>query len=206
MLLRPKDAIVQYQNGPRILVEHGTKGGRFRRVVLTNELEQILEFAGEFANHKSGTTIPVEYSLEEWRARYYYILRKYGVTKKELGVTGHGLRHEFLNILYERKTGVKSPVKGGEKPSQNILQDTLKDIAEAAGHSRVSKATAYVGSHTKMRALASSNLTNEQILQALTDASNDKGDAIKILGCSKSYFYKRLKLIIGDRLGPMRQI
>ena len=57
--------------------------------------------------------IPGNKSLKQWENRYNYVLRKFGVTKKALGVTSHGLRHESANLMYEKITGEKSSVRGG---------------------------------------------------------------------------------------------
>jgi hypothetical protein len=39
------------------------------------------------------------------------LLKKHGFTKKNLGVTAHGLRHQYMQNLYKQLTGSDSPVR-----------------------------------------------------------------------------------------------
>jgi hypothetical protein len=43
------------------------------------------------------------------------VLRKFGFTKRKLGVTAHGLRHEALIGEYVVRTGQQPPVRGGAR-------------------------------------------------------------------------------------------
>ena len=73
------------------------------------------------------------------------------------GITSHGLRHERLNEIYQAVTGQASPIKtiyspGGDNENKTINsqmdQIARQEIAEIAGHSRLSIASAYIGSHS----------------------------------------------------------
>ena len=35
------------------------------------------------------------------RTRFYTVLARFGVTKRQLGITAHGLRHQYANDRYE---------------------------------------------------------------------------------------------------------
>lgn len=194
MLMRPYDTVMRLHGETYLMVEDGTKGGRHRRVEIDDDSQlAIIETAKSYINSKSKTTIPNEYSLKQWKSKYYNVLRKYGLTKKELGATAHGLRAQYLNNLYKTLTGLDSPVRGGEKPAQDILASARQIITEHAGHSMASKANAYIGSHAAMKIKTAKDLTNNQIYQALQACDGNKMKAAEQLGCARSYLYKRLK-------------
>ena len=194
MLLRPHDVVMRRSNQVYLMISDGTKGGRPRRVNVKDEADlAIIDLAQQFINKKSRTTIPEEYTLREWQNKYYYLLKKHGFTKKALGVTAHGLRHQYLQTLYEELTGHVSPVRGGDQPAPDVLAQARQIITEHAGHSRLSKANAYIGSHAAMKAKTSKDLTNDQILQRLQECDGNKMKAAELLNCSRSYLYLRLK-------------
>ncbi|WP_423680255.1 integrase domain-containing protein [Undibacterium sp. WLHG33] len=196
MLLRPADVIMRRKEYTYLMISDGTKGGRPRRIDVQNEQDlDVIYLAETLANRKSRSTIPAEYTLNEWKNIYYYTLSKYGFTKKNLGVTAHGLRHQYMQNLYQQLTGTDSPVRGGEQPSKDILTQARQIITEHAGHSRASKANAYIGSHAAIKAKTSKDLTNRQILESLQKNGGNKMEAAKQLKCSRSYLYQRLKEI-----------
>jgi hypothetical protein len=45
--------------------------------------------------------------------RFDYVMKKFGITKKQLGVILHGLRHEGLINDYEKLTCEAPPVRSG---------------------------------------------------------------------------------------------
>ena len=194
MLLRPYDTVMRIAGETYLMVEDGSKGGRARRVEITHESQlSVIEIAKSLINKKSKTTIPDEFSLKQWKSKYWNTLRKYGLTKKNLGITAHGLRAQYLNNLYKILTELDSPVRGGEKPTKDILESARQIITEHAGHSVASKANAYIGSHAAMKVKTAKDLTDAQILAALRDCEGNKMKAAETLKCARSYLYKRLK-------------
>lgn len=77
----------------------------------------------------------------------YYIARRVGLTKRELGVTWHGLRHEWAIRQLENLAGVKAPVRGGMAINYRELSDVRRKISEGMGHSRSKITNAYYGSY-----------------------------------------------------------
>lgn len=77
--------------------------------------------------------------------RFHYVLDKFGVTAKALGVTAHGLRHEALIDRYEAITGAAPPVRGGAVLPIEIERPARTAVAELAGHARIRVADAYLG-------------------------------------------------------------
>jgi len=211
-LLKPRKGFVAIEEMLWLRVEDGTKAKRSRvSPVLDDHQKAVLDLASRYANQKSGSTIPVQYSLEQWRNHYYYICKRIGLTKGELGVTSHGLRHEALQNLYLYASGEQAPIKlvkqigGAEEYARRAKDKTevqrLAEIivAEAAGHSKVQKAGAYIGSYSKPRAVSVSKMhlvTDEMIKAAMLDTRGNKAATAKKLDVSRSYLYNRLNLIL----------
>ncbi|RIX48214.1 MAG: hypothetical protein D3M94_04790 [Rhodocyclales bacterium GT-UBC] len=51
--------------------------------------------------------------LERNLRRFDYVLAKFGITERTLGVTAHGLRHEALIDEFVARSGQQPPVRGG---------------------------------------------------------------------------------------------
>jgi DNA-binding NtrC family response regulator len=115
------------------------------------------------------------------------------VTKKGLGVTGHGLRHQYLQDLYANVTGVGAPIKGsGTRPDASLHEEAMKRVVEAAGHSRKTKANAYLSTFALQLRMARRRPTDEEIRQALADAGGNKSHAASALGISRQALYRTL--------------
>jgi integrase len=91
--------------------------------------------------------------MEEWSREFYRLCRQIGLTKNQLGVTPHSLRHGVLLDLYEHLAGIPAPVRGGtDAPVQPHKEREVRTIvAEFAGHSRPQVSSAYLGSRRQRR-------------------------------------------------------
>lgn len=146
--------------GHAILLERGTKGGRPRMVpVETDKQREVLERAKTFAKTPNASTIPTTRTLKSWRDHYEHLIRKHGITRKGLGVTSHGLRHEYMQERYLELTGKPVPIKGGTVDGSEKLA-RLQVCAEL-GHNRVGITSAYGGSF-KHQSSSNTNQTKEQ--------------------------------------------
>ncbi len=153
--LRMKEAALLKPNyadkADYLAINWGTKGGRDRVVRIdTAYQKEVLVRAKALLPRVEGSMIPVNYSFKQWRNHYYYVCRQCGISRQE-GITSHGLRHERLNEIYTDITGQMSPVKGGSINRQSAEEISLdrvarQEVAEVAGHSRPSIASAYLGS------------------------------------------------------------
>ena len=151
--LRKKEAVMfrpwKADLGLAIRVRDGTKGGRERVIPIeTEEQRSILELAKTRAKHVNDHIGPPDLNLEQALRRVNYVFEKFGLTKRGLGVTAHGLRHEHLNNLYENLTGVPSPVRSSSVTA--TIDRHLHDVARArvsqeAGHNRLNISNAYIG-------------------------------------------------------------
>ena len=148
-LARPVELLNQALDREVLRIEHGTKGGRSRLVPVTDlvQLDALLRAAPHARSDRS-SMIPASHTLKQWDSTFYRIVRKYGLTRKTteggLGVTVHGLRHQYVHDLYRRLTGYEPPVRGGFDVDREIYRASLKTLIEAVGHSDVRKAGAYL--------------------------------------------------------------
>jgi len=81
-------------------------------------------------------------------------MRRFGLSLKERGATGHGLRHEILVEVWVGATGTQPPVRGGALPPKDVRKAAQQDIAEMVGHARSRAAGAYIGSVRALRPAA----------------------------------------------------
>lgn len=187
-LARPLEMLDEAIGREILRITHGTKGGRRRDVPLI-ELAQldVLTRIAAFARGQHQSMIPLRYELHQWRSRYYTIVRAHGLLRDDsdggLGVTSHGLRHQYLHTLYKRLTGVDAPIKGATSIDLETHRSVLKTLIEHAGHGDIRKASAYLGSPTLTRKLnrlsaAMSVTTNSELPpHSSTQACDQPGEA-----------------------------
>lgn len=188
-MLRPLEAV---RDAHTLGVTRGTKGGRPREVPIGAKIS-VLEEAARLANEKTGSTVPADRTLKQWRDWYYYVLEKHGVTKAGLGITSHGLRHEYLQTLYETITAVPAPVKALElRPDPGLHLAALQRVVEDAGHSRRTKANAYLSTFARQDRLKRIPPTIEQAQEALGVAGGNRSRAALALGISRQALYRIL--------------
>lgn len=157
-LARPLELLDEAINRESARIQHGTKGGRPREVPVSDLVQlDVLMRVAAFARGERQTMIPARYTLPQWRNTYYAIVRACGVRRDDtnggLGVTSHGLRHQYLHGVYRQLTGVDAPIKGGMTIDLHVHRSALKTLIEHAGHSDVRKASAYLGSPSLIRKL-----------------------------------------------------
>jgi integrase len=149
---RPIIAMRLGEESQSITVEFGTKGGRPRSIPIDNdEKREALDHACKISKVTNGHIGWENLTLQQAIKRIANIMQKFGITKKELGVTLHGLRHEYINDQYEVITGQPSPIRGGTKETVNPEKDleARARLTLDAGHSRLSITPSYFGSFNK---------------------------------------------------------
>jgi len=149
---RPIVAMRLGEESQSITVEFGTKGGRPRSISIDNdEKREALAFACKVSKTSNGHIGWENLTLQQAVKRIANIMQKFGITKKDGGVTAHGLRHEYINDQYEVITGQPSPIRGGNKedvdPEKDLEARTRMTLD--AGHNRLSITPSYLGSYKK---------------------------------------------------------
>ena len=66
---------------------------------------KLLVQPGKFVGNPDHTALQAQ-------PRFYYVVRKFGISKKDLGVVAHGLRHQKVNDVFDDEAGGPSPVRG----------------------------------------------------------------------------------------------
>lgn len=144
--------------GTFLRVVHGTKGGLPRDVDFDDDpamrewQRDVLERAKLYAGQNRKGTLSVQGKrLDQSKAHFYYQCRKVGITRDQLGVTAHGLRHQYAARRYARLSGMGAPVS---KNAPLHVTDEVRSADLAAreqvsrelGHFRPDITQAYTGS------------------------------------------------------------
>jgi integrase len=142
--------------GTYIELVSGTKNGKFRTALVDTDLKrQVLAALKNWVYKKTGNAKghlgrPGD-TLEQSLNHYTNTLKAVGMTKKDLGFTGHSFRQEFVNDELERR-GLIPTIRGGSGRVETSKVDTqiatdlaLLQVSEQLGHCRTSVMTAYSG-------------------------------------------------------------
>jgi integrase len=129
------------------------KGGRWRNIpVLSKPQRDTLDYVKSkvpkntplgWKVTESGKTADLKTNLR----RYENLMSSLGLTKKDAGITGHGLRAQFAEN-HALLLGIIPPTLGGasiQLPSDEIKHKRIR-LAQALGHNRPSITNAYIGS------------------------------------------------------------
>ncbi len=132
--------------------ERGTKGGRLRHIPIDTPAKRAaLEAAKALVSTESQYLADPARSLKQNLYRLRNVLQKFGVTGRELGITAHGLRHQYAADRYEAFAGAAAPVRGGVAPDAETDDRARLQVAEELGHSRIEVVAAYLGQSAVMR-------------------------------------------------------
>lgn len=146
LMLRPAAA----HEGCFVMLRDGTKGGRSRVIPVENDVQRdLLRRAKEQMDKKTGFIGGQRgKTLQQKYDRFFNVMKSVGITLKDLGVTAHGLRHQYMHESFEEMLGVPAPIKGGDLSllDKDELHVASQKLMERAGHTRVSIGSAYYGS------------------------------------------------------------
>jgi site-specific recombinase XerC len=146
----PRDAAAFPECRTFLHISAGSKGGRPRDIPIQTQAQQeLLDRVMKLVPPGHYVGRPGFTSLQN-QARFYYVIRKFGISKAELGVVSHGLRHQYANDHFEADAGGPSPVRGGtSRPEGNKPARTR--VSRVLGHNRERASTGYLGSSAVMR-------------------------------------------------------
>lgn len=149
-------------NAAGLLLRRGTKGDKPRTVHYFKDPEraraqrEALERAKALADlHPRGELSIPGLTAEQMENHFKWVMRRNGATKKGMGVTPHGLRHQFACDLFRDITGMPAPVLGllpaeAYRKHAALVRKAMKEISLQMGHERPSISSAYVGSVAKL--------------------------------------------------------
>ena len=134
-------------------IKRGTKGGRLRFVAVRTQAQRdALAFARQIAHFPNSHLGRPELTLKQSLDHFSNVVRVAGLTKKSLGVTPHGLRHEFAGDLFYTLAHVPPPVRGGDPSSDpEVMRAAYLQVAQQLGHNRPQISNAYLGSSRSVR-------------------------------------------------------
>lgn len=143
--------------GGVLRIREGTKGGRERMVPVESDNQRaVLEEAKRYVPRWDGHMGRPRKTLKQNIDHFSYVMAKMGITRKDLGVTAHGLRHQRLNDIFEEVAGIPSPVRqagGGQRivtGDPELWKQAQQKVSNVAGHARLSISSAYTGSVTSV--------------------------------------------------------
>ena len=147
--MRPAYCLVE--SGKAIEIYEGTKGGRLRRIDIdTGYKRQVFEWARQVAaTNRTGRIRWPELTWRQAQRRFYYLLSKLGVTRCDLGVTSHGLRHGYAQEKYQDLSGLPPPIAGVDpkEVDPQAHREAGIEVSRDLGHGRVQATASYYGSH-----------------------------------------------------------
>lgn len=156
--LQPEESFDEV--GQFLLVHRGTKGGKFRKVKFSpddftraRQLDVIGRAILLARKHPKGILAIPRLRLDQMKNRLSGLARRQGVGKGTMGITLHGLRHQFANDLFRALTGLPAPCLNGlpaeaySTPSAaGLVRDAYLEISRQMGHERAAISGAYLGS------------------------------------------------------------
>lgn len=174
MFFRPTEAVRERESARQadaaefptathfIRLRQGTKGGRVRDVPILTDAQRELLDRCQRAVPAGGFVGRQHHTPQQARDRFYWVLRRIGITKAGLGVVSHGLRHGYANDMYENIAGVPSPVRAangqavpasgdGGPVSTEAAQRARMATSRALGHGRERVTVCYLGTSLAMR-------------------------------------------------------
>lgn len=135
-----------------VWISQGAKSGRPRGIPL-NTAERIaaIDFAQTVAAGLDAHMGDPKHDLKHNLRRFTYVLAKFKLTERGLGVTAHGLRHEALIDEFVSRTGAQPPVRGGIPVPVDVEKQARLAVSRLAGHVRQRAAAAYLEAAQKNR-------------------------------------------------------
>lgn len=148
----------EWSDGVHVNIIRGTKGKRPRVLTVDHDNDDLKRtvhmFRQELLAYGDRDTFgPPWFTLKQNAATYERVLRKFGITQKDLGITGHGLRAGFAISMLE-SFDITPTVRGGDgqHPDPVKQRQAYKATTEAMGHGRISVIGAYAGCITPQAA------------------------------------------------------
>jgi integrase len=208
--LRPRECAMldplESDRGDHLLVLHGAKANRKRVIKFSTNPERR---AAQRAALDEAKALALEHP--QWRlhsrdrntkqalSHFYYLMRKAGITKAELGVIPYSLRHEFANLEFEEVSGLPAPVLRKAPPSAyaekaQAVAAAEQHVVNQLGHSSKDKSGGY---NSTVHAEARRTKRQRAALDIIT-ANESLCQAVKSVGIEEAWLLG--KAGAGDQL------
>lgn len=130
----------------------GTKGGRQRYIPIDDALgRHAIAYACHVAKGTQGSVGDPNLTLLQALRRLRYVMERFGITKRDLRVVPHGLRHQFAADRYTAQTGSPPPAAGGQRVPRDADNAARQRVSALLGHGRPQITNAYLGQSAVMR-------------------------------------------------------
>jgi len=110
-----------------------------------------ITYARHVAKGAQGSVGDPNLTLVQALRRLRYVMERFGITKRDLRVVPHGLRHQFAAGHYAVRTGSPPPVAGGGPVPAEADLAARQSVSALLGHGRPQITNAYLGSSAVMR-------------------------------------------------------
>lgn len=132
-------------------ISRGSKGKRVRFIPIDSDRKRaaLARAQAWVKGQESHLGDPAYPNLQRNKERFYRVMTTFGVTCKRLGITAHGLRHEYANDRYELFSGAVGPLRGGTAVDPLVDAEARLRVAQELGHARKQISSAYLGSPVK---------------------------------------------------------
>lgn len=128
-------------------LRRGTKGGRLRHVPVASPGQlAAIERARRVAPGDHDSLSDPRYQLARALRHQRYVMERFGLTKRMLGVTAHGLRHGYASERYADEAGIAPPLATAERADAAVDRAARLTVSEELGHSRTQITSVYLGS------------------------------------------------------------
>jgi integrase len=136
----------------------GTKGGRQRLFAIEFPFQVwVLDYVKKYVGKRETmgwkrTAAKKVPTLEQNIEHYKYMMKKLGITKEDVSVTGHGLRAEYAENCALLEGFVPATLGGtaDQLPPDELMNKRIR-VSERLGHSRASVTASYFGSFGRVK-------------------------------------------------------
>lgn len=128
-----------------VTIRDGTKNGRGREITLTSTRQTAALQQAALAQGNARAVMPADKNWKQWKENGLRSIRE---TLQSCGISRlHDLRSSYACERYQKISGYKAPVLGGNAPRAADRAARMQ-IARELGHNRIDITNSYVGAHT----------------------------------------------------------
>jgi len=153
---------VESDEGDRLWVWRGAKGGRHREIPLSTNPERraqqrsAIDRAKAMCRGDPSRHLGFDKTLVQARRHFERIMDACGVTQRQLGIKRHGARYEYAVQRFRELTGLPAPVLrqaplAAYVSRMAVVQEAIAQLSLELGHERAAVVAVYIGSLSTLR-------------------------------------------------------